>query len=85
MKTLLFHAIQPGSHQPQRDWANFLRAASFLELPAQAEQLAANIWLLPDDGKAYLDLARIGHQHATETRILPFVHASDWQPLSPHR
>ena len=82
MKSLLFHAIQPGSHQPQRDWANFLREAALFQLPALAERLSPNVWLLPDDGQIYLHLSRIGHRHAIATRVLPFVSASDWQPLS---
>jgi hypothetical protein len=82
MKSLLFHAIQPGRHQPQLDWANFLREAGDLALPEGTEQLAPNVWLLPDDGQTYLFLSRIGHRHAIATRTLPFVHASGWQPLS---
>jgi hypothetical protein len=82
MRSLLFHAIQPDRHQPQLDWANFLREAALLRLPAGAEQLAPNVWLLPDDGKTYLLLSQMGQRHATETRIRPFVSASDWQPLS---
>jgi hypothetical protein len=83
-KLLLLHAIQPGSHEPrQNDWAMFLRHATLLQLPAEAEQLAPNVWLLPDDGKAYLLLSRLGHQHAIETRTLPFSSAYDWKPLSP--
>ena len=83
-KRLLFHAIPPQRHQPQRDWLNFLRAASSLQLPAEIEQLADNVWLLPEDN-TYLLLSRLGDAHATETRILPFSSASDWEPLSPHR
>ena len=82
MKSLLFHAIQPSSHQPQMDWANFLREAGNLALPQGAERLGLNVWLLPDDGKTYLDLSRIGRQHATATRVLAIVHSSDWQPVS---
>jgi hypothetical protein len=82
MKSLLFHAIQPASHQPQRDWANFLRDAALVQLSADAEQLAPNVWLLPDDGRTYLLLSQMGQRHATETRVRPFVSASDWQPLS---
>lgn len=83
MKTLLFHAIQPASHQPQLDWANFLRDASFLKLPDGSEQLARNVWLLPDELNACQDLARLGRQHAIATRVLAIVHSSNWQPLSP--
>lgn len=86
MKTLLFHAIQPGRERSQTDWENFLREASFLKLPEQAERLAPNVWLLPDDDEhTYLTLSQLGEKHATETRICPFVGASDWQPLSPRR
>jgi hypothetical protein len=82
-KLLLFHAIQPARHQPQQDWANFLREAGLLQLPADAEQLAPNVWLLPDDEEqTYLRLSRLGHRHATATRIRPFFPASGWQPLS---
>lgn len=81
-KRLLFHAILPGPHQPQIDWENFLRKARSLQLPTDAERLAPNVWLLPDEGDAYLLLSRLGHEHAIETRILPFRPASDWQPLS---
>jgi hypothetical protein len=81
-KYLLFHAIRPESHQPQQDWLNFLRDAASSRLPAGAERLAQNVWVLPDDGRTYLVLSRIGDAHATETRILPFASALDWQPLS---
>lgn len=83
MKSLLFHAIQPERHEPrQLDWDGFLRDAALVALPAEAERLARNVWLLPDDPSAYLSLSRIGHQHAIATRVLPVVHGSDWQPLS---
>lgn len=84
MKILLFHAIAPQRHQSQKDWAMFVREAASLPLPDEAEQLAPNVWLLPDDGKTSLLLSRIGEKTATETRIRPFLSASDWQPLS-HR
>lgn len=83
-KKLLFHAVEPERHQPQRDWANFLRDAGNLALPPDAERLAPNVWLLPDDDRSYLLLSQLGERHATETRILPLSPASDWQPLS-HR
>jgi hypothetical protein len=82
-KRLLFHAIPPSPDRPQAQWGDFLRDAALLPLPADAEQLAENTWLLPDDGKSYLLLGRLGHQHATETRVLPFFPASAWQRLSP--
>jgi len=82
MKSLLFHAIQPASHQPQVDWTVFLNDASNLPLPLQTERLARNVWLLPDDGQSYLLLSRLSHQRAIASRVLPVVHASAWQPLS---
>lgn len=81
-KYVLFHAVPPQSHQPQRDWANFLHATALIDLPDGSEQLAENVWVLPDDRQSYLVLSRIGDAHATETRMLPFSSASDWQPLS---
>jgi len=81
-RLVLFHAIQPARHEPQRDWANFLREAALLNLPEDAEQLAPNVWLLTDDKRAYLGLSRTCHAHAIASRILPFSSANDWQPLS---
>jgi hypothetical protein len=83
-KQVLFHAIPAESHQSQRDWTNFLRDASFVELPEQAEQLAPNVWVLPDDNRSYLLLSCVAQKNAIETRILPFSTGSDWQPLSTH-
>lgn len=82
MKSLLFHAIEPGRHQSQLDWENFLRDAALSDLPDSAEQLAPNVWILPNDNRSYLMLAQIGSRHSIATRTLPFVHASGWQPLS---
>ena len=81
-KLLLFHAIAAERHQSQIDWKNFLREASDLPLPDDAEILAPNVWLLPDDKRSYLLLSRLGQKHAIETRCLPFSSASDWQLLS---
>jgi hypothetical protein len=83
MKSLLFHAIPAATHQLQFDWNEFLREAANYQLPRGAEQLAENVWLLPDDDRTYRDLAKLGHQHAIETRVRPIVHVSDWQRLSP--
>ncbi len=83
MKMLLFHAVPPESHQSRIDWEGFLREAADFQLPAEAERLAPYVWLLPAEGRAYLDLANIGRNHAIETRCQTFVHGSGWQPLSP--
>src|SRR5277367_3391972 len=64
MKRLMFHAIQPQPHEPQGDWENFLREASFLQLPQDTEQLAPNVWLLPDDRLSYLELSKVGQRNA---------------------
>ena len=82
MKSLLFHAIPPEAHQSQRDWENFLRDAALEPLPADAEQLARNVWLIPDDGRTYLVLSPIGHRNAIATRVLRVAHGSEWQRLS---
>ena len=83
MKKLLFHAIQPARHEPrQLDWEGFVHDAGLEPLPAEAEQLAPNVWLLPNDGNSYLALSKMGQRHSIATRLLPFVPASDWQPLS---
>jgi hypothetical protein len=82
MKSLLFHAIEPDPVQRGSfDWNSFLREAALAELPEGVERLARNVWLLPDD-QTYLILSRIGHRWSIATRILPFVHGSDWQSLS---
>ena len=84
MKSLLFHAIRPDPvSRGTLDWDSFLRAAAQAALPDAVDRLAPNVWLLPDDGQSYLLLSQIGHRWSIATRILPFVHASDWQPLSP--
>lgn len=84
MKTLLFHAIPPGRDDPrQLDWHNFLHDAALLEMPTGAEQLAPNVWLLPDEINSCVVLSRLCHQRAIATRVLAIVHASDWHPLSP--
>jgi hypothetical protein len=82
MKTLLFHAVPAQSHQSQLDWENFLREAALLQLPTGSEQLAPNVWMLPDDGTDR-HLALIGHRNAIATRVLAVVHSSNWQALSP--
>lgn len=84
MKSRLFHAIPPSPDEPQDAWSAFLRDAALWALPEDAECLAPNVWVLPDDRRSYLDLAQIGHRHGIETRTLPFVAASEWQPLSRH-
>jgi hypothetical protein len=78
MKTLLLHAIPPESHQPQQDWRDFLRAAAFIPLPMGAEQIAQNVWLIPNDRKTDVPFSRLGHQNATALRVLPFSPASSW-------
>lgn len=84
MKRHLFHAIPPASHESQSGWEGFLRDTELEHLPAEVEKLARNVWLLPDDHKTYLVLSKIGHAHAIATRMLPFLSASGWQPLSTH-
>ncbi len=83
-KRLLLHAIRPAADDRADDWERFLREAALLNFPPDAEQLAPNIWLLPDD-QAYLRLSQLGHQLGIATRILPFSPVSDWQPFSPQR
>jgi hypothetical protein len=82
MKSLLFNAIPPDSRGSRPDWDAFLRAAALEQLLMGAEQLAPNVWVLPDDGQTYLILSRIGDRWSIATRTLPFSRASDWQPLS---
>ncbi len=84
MKILLFQAIQPdfvvhGHH----DWDSFLREASQVDLPLGSERLAQSVWLLPDGYQTEIALARMATRWNVETQIRAFVHASDWQPLSP--
>lgn len=83
-KRLLLHAVKPDADDRDDDWERFLVETALLELPPDTEQLAPNIWLLPDD-QVYLQLSRLGHQLGIATRILPFSAASGWQPLSPQR
>lgn len=82
MKHLLFRAIPPESDQSQTDWANFLSEVSSLQLPRDSQRLSSNVWLLPDDDRAYLCLSGVGQRNGIETWILPFFLSSDWQPLS---
>src|SRR5216684_5640379 len=74
MKSLLFHAIQPAN--PNQSWDDFLFDAATLALPQQTQRLAPNVWILPADDRAYLDLSRLGHQHGIETRCFVIVHKS---------
>jgi|HubBroStandDraft_4_1064222.scaffolds.fasta_scaffold2400246_1 hypothetical protein len=44
MRTVLFHAASKGF---PIDWSDFLRETRDLDVPAEADQLADNVWLLP--------------------------------------
>lgn len=53
MRAVLFHAAQK---QSVKDWREFLRRVRVLGPPAQAEELAPGVWLLPlPDCQGFLD------------------------------
>ena len=79
MRSLLFRAIMPSERRV--DWENFLREVSDLALPAGAERLAPNVWLLPARGEADLLLGRICRRHDISSRCLSIVHRSEWSTL----
>lgn len=83
MKMLLFHAVKPAPHEPRElDWDGFTREARIWTLPEGAERLAPNVWVLPDDGKAEMDLANIAQRYDIATRSRPFARESSWHQLS---
>ena len=83
VKVVLLHAIKPEDEESQENWASFLSEAALIDLPPGGEQLAVNVWLLPDGGQAERLLAVAAHSHAIESRCLPFVWRTPWQRLSP--